>query len=372
MHTPVNTVCPRPRARTLGVPFDGTPGPLNAITDVKGVLVGHTTLISDAAAPVRTGVTAVIPAGLGSWSRVPAAWFSLNGNGEMTGTAWLDESGFLEGPLMLTNTNSVGVVRDAVTKWGVARFSSDQFFCLPVVAETWDGVLNDINGFHVRAEHAMAAIQNAHGGPVPEGNVGGGTGMIAYDFKGGIGTASRLVGVGGQQYTLGVLVQSNFGRRYQLCIGGIPMGSHFTDLMFRRLYDKDGSVIVVVATDAPLLPHQLKRLCRRVSMGLGRNGAIAMNTSGDLFIGFSTAVPRSGGQSGDAATTAPGLERWCAIPNEQMDGLFEATIQATDEAVINSMVAADTMTGLNGTTVHALPHQRMQQALRQHHRLVGG
>jgi len=283
----------KPRARDLGIPFEGRPGPLNAITDVKGVLVGHVTLNrGEGESAVRTGVTTVLPVGRSFDRRVPAGWFTLNGNGEITGTAWLEESGFLEGPAMITNTHSVGVVRDAVVRWGVIHFPGTETFSLPVVAETYDGLLNDINGFHVRAEHAYQAIEIARAGGVPEGNVGGGTGMVAYEFKGGIGTSSRVVTIGGKEFTLGVLVQSNYGRREQLRVAGVPVGREIPDLMPTRPKKKDGSIIVIIATEAPLLPHQLKRLSRRVSLGLGRNGSISMNSSGDLFVAFSTALPR--------------------------------------------------------------------------------
>src|SRR5277367_787793 len=294
---------PKPRARDLGVPFDGTPGALNAITDVNGVTIGHTTLISGEGklqigkGPVRTGVTAILPRGKNSMNDpVFAGWWSLNGNGEMTGTTWVEESGFLEGPVMITNTHSVGVVRDAVIQWRVNHGQPDPtgyWWSLPVVAETWDGWLNDINGFHVKPEHAFHAIDSAHGGPVEEGNVGGGTGMICNEFKGGIGTSSRRFEIKGTNYTVGVLVQCNYGVRPNLRIAGVPVGKEipeeaaYSSASFAEL-DR-GSIIVVVATDAPLVSHQLKRLARRVSLGLGRNGSISGNGSGDIFIAFSTA-----------------------------------------------------------------------------------
>ena len=290
----------KPRARDLGVPFEGEPGPLNAITDVAGVVVGHVTLIDGdgplrvGRGPVRTGVTAVLPRGK-TFSPVFAGWYSLNGNGEMTGTTWVEESGFLEGPVMITNTHSVGVVRDAVIEWmrdeGInSPLVPGVWWGLPVVAETYDGDLNDINGFHVRKEHAFDALNSAAAGPVHEGAVGGGTGMICNQFKGGIGTASRQV----DPYTVGVLVQCNYGGREGLTIAGVPVGREITDLLpeyASSTQGENGSIIVVVATDAPLLPHQLKRLARRVPLGIGRLGGLGTNGSGDIFIAFSTANP---------------------------------------------------------------------------------
>ncbi len=358
----------KPRARNLGVPFDGTPGPLNAITDVAGVEVGHTTLISGegrlqvGAGPVRTGVTAILPRGKASSDAVFAAWFSLNGNGEMTGTTWVEESGFLEGPVMITNTHSVGVVRDAVVAWRVKRgrpADSEYWWSLPVVAETWDGYLNDINGFHVKPEHIFEALESARSGPVPEGNVGGGTGMVCHEFKGGIGSASRQLDAKAGGYTVGVLVQCNYGLRDQLRIAGVPVGREIRDGL---VYTKEnGSIIVVVATDAPLLPHQLKRLARRVSLGLARNGSVSGNGSGDIFIAFSTANP------GAAQTT--GLRSLSMVPNDQMGPLFAATVEATEEAVVNALVAAETMTGADGHTVIALPHDRLREVLKKYNRL---
>ena len=358
----------QPRARDLGVPFDGKPGPLNAITDVKGVEVGHTTLISGEGAlkvgmgPVRTGVTAVLPRGKNIQDQVFAGWFTLNGNGEMTGTTWVEESGFLEGPVMITNTHSVGVVRDAVIAWRVKHGPPDQdsyWWSLPVVAETWDGYLNDINGFHVKPEHAFHALDSARSGPVEEGNVGGGTGMICNEFKGGIGTASRVLDSKHGGFTVGVLVQCNYGRRDQLRIAGVPIGREITD---HQVWKKDvGSIIVVVATDAPLLPTQLKRLAKRVSLGLGRNGSYSGDGSGDIFIAFSTA--------NSGAASSEGLQHLTMLPNEQLDPLFVATVQATEEAVINAMVAAETMTGINNRTVIALPHDRLREVLKKYNRL---
>lgn len=361
----------RPRARDLGVPFEGTTGPLNAITDVEGVEVGNTTLISGAGklrvgvGPVRTGVTAILPRGRESQDQVFAGWFPLNGNGEMTGTTWVEESGFLEGPVMITNTHSVGIVRDAVIEWRVKHgqpAGSEYWWSLPVVAETWDGWLNDINGFHVKPRHAIEALDHAHGGPVPEGNVGGGTGMICYEFKGGIGTASRKLDGKAGGHTLGVLVQCNCGSRSQLRIAGTPVGAEIPE---NPAYgDDSGSIIVVIATDAPILPHQLKRLAKRASMGLARTGSISGNGSGDIFIAFSTANP---GASKPSATV--GLRM---VPNDLMNPLFAATVQATEEAIINAMVAAETMTGADNHTAIALPHDRLRQVLVKYNRLAAG
>lgn len=364
--TAIAALAAPPRARDLGVPFDGTPGPLNAITDVAGIEVGHSTLIAGAGplvvgtGPVRTGVTALFPRGRSDAAPVFGGWFSLNGNGEMTGTAWLDESGVLEGPVMLTNTHSVGVVRDAVIQWQVkqGRATGRAWWSLPVVAETWDGWLNDINGFHVRAEHAFAALDAARGGPVAEGGVGGGTGMICHEFKGGIGTASRRTAAG---HTVGVLVQANYGLRGQLRIAGVPVGREITEGAFRPPAET-GSIIIVVATDAPLLPHQLKRLARRASLGLARNGSISGNGSGDLFLAFSTAntVPAERGQPGTVL----------ALANDDSDPLFAAVVQATEEAIVNALVAGETMAGRDGHTVLGLPHDRLREVLNKYGRLA--
>jgi D-aminopeptidase len=359
----------KPRARDLGVPFDGTPGPLNAITDVKGVEVGDRTLISGegklqvGVGPVRTGVTAIFPRGKRSIDPVYAGWFTENGNGEMTGTTWVEESGFLYGPVMITNTHSVGVVRDAVIKWQFEHgppAPEEDWWSLPVVAETWDGYLNDINGFHVKPEDAFAAMDNAHGGPVEEGSVGGGTGMICNEFKGGIGTSSRKLSEKLGGYTVGVLVQCNYGLRRLLRIAGVPVGK---EIPGKSVWDNDtGSIIVVVATDAPLLPHQLKRIARRVTLGLGRNGSISGDESGDIFIAFSTANPGAG--------LAKKPAQVARMPNENMDPLFEATVEATEEAVINAMVAADTMTGADNHRVEGLPHDKLREVLKKYNRLV--
>src|SRR6266581_2291043 len=359
----------KPRARDLGVPFDGTPGPLNAITDVPGVTVGQTRLISGEGklevgkGPVRTGVTAVLPRGKDSFSTpVFAGWWTLNGNGEMTGTTWVEESGFLDGPVMITNTHSVGVVRDAVIAWRVKQGPPDEdsyWWSLPVVAETWAGYLNDVNGFHVKPEHVFHALDSAHSGPVEEGNVGGGTGMVCNEFKGGIGTASRVLNTKQGRYTVGVLVQCNYGRRDQLRIAGLPVGREIQEQRTRK--DDVGSIIVVVATDAPLIPTQLKRLAKRVSLGLGRNGSYSGDGSGDIFIAFSTANP--------GAAVSQGLPHLTMLPNGQLDPLFLGTVQATEVAIINAMVAAETMTGINNRTVIALPHSRLREVLKKYNRL---
>ena len=363
----------KPRARDLKIPFEGEPGPLNAITDVKGVAVGHTTLISGEGEPkegarlIRTGVTAILPRGKDSASSpVLAGWFSLNGNGEMTGTTWIEESGFLEGPVMITNTHSVGVVHDAVIAWRVKRGAADStgyWWSLPVVAETWDGYLNDINGFHVKEEHVFQALETARSGPVAEGNVGGGTGMICYSFKGGIGTASRIVETTDGGYIVGVLVQANHGFRNQLLIAGVPVGREITDKMPAGPSDaEEGSIIIVVATDAPLLPHQLKRLARRASLGLARTGAISGNGSGDIFVAFSTANRE--------AARSTGVSQFEMLPNRRMNRLFRATVQATAEAIINALVAAETMRGRNGRVVYALPHERLKEVMQKYNRVV--
>lgn len=365
----------KPRARDLGVPFDGTPGFLNAITDVAGVTVGHTTLISGEGklevgkGPVRTGVTAVFPRGRDvDDTGVFAGWWSLNGNGEMTGTTWVEESGFLTGPVMITNTHSVGVVRDAVIQWNVAHRKvgpDDDWWSLPVVAETWDGWLNDINGFHVKPEHAFQAMETAHGGRVEEGAVGGGTGMICNGFKGGIGTSSRKLALKDGGYTVGVLVQCNFGSRENLRVAGIPVGREIPGEDPYAFVPGDmaerGSIIVVVATDAPLLPHQLKRLARRVSLGLGRDGSISGNGSGDIFIAFSTANP--------GAATAEHMFDLKMMSNGKLNPIFKATVEATEEAVINAMVAAISMTGIDNHRAVALPHDQLRAILKKYNRL---
>ena len=365
----VPTLAQKPRARDLGIPFDGEPGVWNAITDVKGVEVGHTTLISGEGAlrvgvgPVRTGVTAILPRGKDSNDATFAGWFTENGAGEMTGTTWLEDSGFLDGPVMITNTHSVGIVHDAVTAWKVRRGVRDQegyWWSAPVVAETWDGDLNDVNGFHVKAEDAFHALDTARNGPVEEGNVGGGTGMICHEFKGGIGTASRVLSAKNGGYTIGVLVQCNYGDRDQLRIAGVPVGQEIQD---QKVRNKDvGSIIVVVATDAPLIPTQLKRVARHVAMGLARDGSYAGNGSGDIFLAFSTANP--------GAISPVGPRQITMLPNDALDSIFLATVQATEEAVVNALVAAETMTGINNRTVIALPHDRLRDVLKKYNRLT--
>ena len=366
----------KPRARDLGVPFEGTPGLLNAITDVAGVEVGHSTIISGEGklivgkGPVRTGVTAILPRGRELMDPVFAGWFSLNGNGEMTGTTWVEESGFLEGPVMITNTHSVGVVRDAVVAWRIQHGPADQsgyWWSLPVVAETYDGHLNDVNGLHVKSENAFEALNSARGGRVMEGSVGGGTGMICNEFKGGIGTASRKLDAKGGGYTVGVLVQCNFGLRGRLVIAGVPVGKEISE---HPAYasaagpssDEKGSIIIVIATDAPLLSNQLKRLARRAALGLGRVGSISGNGSGDIFIAFSTA--------NSGAWQPTGVRSLQMLPNDRMESLFEGTVQATEEAIINAMIAAETMTGADNHTVIALPHEKLREVLKKYNRLA--
>lgn len=360
----------KPRARDLGVMLEGTPGPLNAIVDVAGVEVGHKTLIEGDS--VRTGVTAVWPRGKRSSDPVFGGFFSQNGNGDMTGTHWLEESGFLDGPVLITNTHSVGVVRDAFLGWLVknGRKSGTNvlpfgFFTYPIVAETYDGRLNDINGFHVKPPDVEAALESASSGPVAEGNVGGGTGMVCYGFKGGIGTSSRRLAVAEGGYTVGVLVQCNCGSRRQLRVGGLPIGEELAMALpvasRQPPYPEDvGSIIIVVATDAPLLPHQVKRLARRATMGLARTGSTSGNGSGDIFIAFSTA------NAGAAAATAPVGVRM--MPNDALNPVFDATVQATEEAILNAMVGAETMTGNRGNKIYALPHERLKEVLRKYNR----
>jgi D-aminopeptidase len=381
----------RLRARELGVSalIGGQPGALDAITDVKGVEVGHTTLIEGEGrlvvgkGPIRTGVTVIHPRGKSSADPVFGAWFTLNGNGEMTGTTWLEESGILEGPVGITNTHSVGVVRDAILEWQVSR-PGLQPWGLPVVAETYDGGLNDINGFHVKPSHVTSALDGASGAAVTEGNVGGGTGMTCLGFKGGIGTASRVLATNAGGYTVGVLVQCNFGARQDLRVAGVPIGEEITELRPCVALDDpnvrpktprcgkepnqsvprdedQGSIIVVVATDAPLLPHQLKRIATRVALGVARTGGFGGNSSGDIFLAFSTANPRTAG--------AEGVQRVEMIPNAAMNALFYGTVQATEEAILNAMLAATTMTGADGLRIHALPHDRLLAALRKYGRL---
>jgi L-aminopeptidase/D-esterase-like protein len=353
----VVTAQTKPRARDLGVPFEGTPGPLNAITDVPGVEVGLTTLISGSS--VRTGVTAILPRGKRSNDPTFAGWWSLNGNGEMTGTTWVEEGGFLEGPVFITNTHSVGVVRDAAIKWSVDHGFMHQPWSLPVVAETWDGGLNDINGFHVKPEHVFAALDGASNGRVAEGNVGGGTGMRCYGFKCGTGTASRKLDAASGGYTVGVLVQANHGTRNLLRVAGAPVGQELSDQTPAAA--ELGSIIIVVATDAPLMPHQLKRVARRATLGLARTGSISSNGSGDIFLAFSTANAGAANAKDTAQVTL--------VSNDRISTVFEATVQATEEAIINALVAAETMTGIDGHRTEAIDHNKLREILRKYNRL---
>lgn len=364
------------RARDLGIPFKGETGPWNAITDVTGVAVGHLTLktgegpLLRGQGPVRTGVSAILPRGR-QFAPCFSAWYALNGNGELTGTTWIEESGFLETPIMLTNTHSVGVVRDAVIKWQLKNdhylaLKHEDFWSLPVVGETYDGVLNDINGFHVTQDHTFQALDKAKSGPVEEGSVGGGTGMITHDYKGGVGTSSRSVLLGnGSKYNVGVYVQSNYGIRQHLTIAGVPVGLELTDQMpsyyNQEPRDETGSIIVIVATDAPLLPHQLKRMAARVPGGLSRVGGHGANTSGDIFLAFSTANKNAFNRKTSQQVTM--------LPNDLISKLFDGVVFATEEAIVNAMVAADTMTGINGETVYRLPHSVLQAVLKKYNRL---
>jgi L-aminopeptidase/D-esterase-like protein len=372
----------KPRARDIGVPFEGTPGKYNAITDVAGVEVGHTTLIEGngklekGKGPVRTGVTAIFPAGK-KYTPVFANWHMLNGNGDMTGTHWITESGFLETPILITNTSSVGTVRDAALKWMDEHkyYDTSQglfWYSYPVVAETWDGLLNDINGFHVKPEHVWQAMDKASPGVVEEGAVGGGTGMVCLGFKGGIGTSSRVIDKKWGGYTVGVLVQSNFGIKSQLTIAGAPVGKELADTLNIKIYDEpsaanknewseQGSIIVVVATDAPLLPHQLKRIAQRVSLGIGKVGGIGGNGSGDIFIAFSTANKSSFSRTKETTATV--------FSNDQMGALFNATIEATEEAIVNALVAGTTTKGINDNTVYGLPHDAVMKILKKYNRV---
>lgn len=352
------------RIRDLGINLPGVPGPNNAITDVNGVAVGHHNIIQGhgklivGEGPVRTGVTAVLP-GNRDASPVFAAGYSLNGNGELSGMHWVEESGILNGPICITNTHSVGAVHEAAIRWSNQHQGMDLMrFCLPVVGETYDGVLNDINGFHVKAEHVFSALDNAREGVVAEGNVGGGTGMICHRFKGGIGTASRQVVIDDNEYTLGVLVQANYGVRETFTVAGVPVGEEITDLMPQMAAGDTGSIIVVVACDAPFLPHQLKRIARRVPMGMAKVGSYAGDSSGDIFIAFSTA-------------NAVGQDKPCTLqmlPNEQMDPFFLATVQATEESILNALAAAETMTGIDDNTVYQLPQDRLLSIMKKYNR----
>ena len=366
----------KPRARDIGIQFEGTPGRFNAITDVKGVEVGHSTIIIGSGkneigkGPVRTGVTAIFPRGK-KFNPVYANWYSLNGNGEMTGTTWVTESGFLETPIMITNTNSVGVVRDAVLKWFVDTnwYGDDQWwYTYPVVGETYDGFLNDIYGFHVQEKHVYEAIENAKSGPVAEGNIGGGTGMLTLGFKGGIGTSSRKVKINNKTYTLGAIVQSNFGSKRNLTISGVPIGRELKDtlnLVFNappanKRQEGDGSIIVIVATDAPLFPHQLKRIAHRIPLGIGAVGGRGSNGSGDIFLAFSTANPKAFNRKNSGTVKT--------FPNDKISPLFEATVQVVEESIVNAMIAAETMEGINNNKAYALPHGKLMEILKKYNR----
>ncbi|HSI90722.1 MAG TPA: P1 family peptidase [Adhaeribacter sp.] len=361
----------KPRARDLGIPLDGVTGKHNAITDVPGVLVGYKTLIKGKGkhkvgkGPVRTGVTVILPKGK-SDEAVPAAWFSLNGDGEMTGLPYVEDYGTLSGPIGITNTNSVGVVRDAIGEWNIKNFSTNELidfsFGLPVVGETFDGILNDINGLHVTKKDVFEALDNAKSGVVAEGNVGGGTGMSLFLFKGGSGTSSRTIKLDTATYTLGAFVQGNFGGRKDLMVAGVPVGKEITDLKpIINTKEKDGSIIVVIATNAPLLPSQLKQIAKRATIGVARTGGLGRNSSGDIFLAFSTqqAQPNQKGT----------LEVWRSIPKDWLDAFYQATAEATEEAIINAMLAAEDMEGINGNTIYALPGERLQEVMRKYNRL---
>ena len=360
------------RARDLGIPFNGTPGKFNSITDVPGIEVGYKTLISGTGkleygkGPVRTGVTVILPEGRTDRG-YPAAWFSLNGDGELTGIPSIEDYGIGYGPIGITNTNSVGVVRDAVGEWCFRNFSAGQTvdfsFGLPIVGETWDGILNDINGFHITKEQVWQALDSAKGGGIAEGNVGGGTGMVLYEFKGGSGTASRVFKIHSVQYTLGVFVQANFGRRNELTIAGVPVGKEIKDLkpVIEDSKRKDGSIIVIVATDAPLLPGQLKLVARRITHGIARTGTFTHDGSGDIFLALSTISPKHN-KSGS-------LETWEVISKSALNPVFEATVEATEEAIINVLVAAEDMEGINGNKCFALPHDRLLKIMKKYNRL---
>ncbi|MBL7743507.1 MAG: P1 family peptidase [Chitinophagaceae bacterium] len=361
------------RARDLGIPFDGIPGKNNSITDVPGVEVGYTTIIKDTGklvygkGPVRTGVTVILPKGKTD-GNYPAAWFSLNGDGELTGLPYIEDYGMGYGPVGITNTNSVGTVKDAIGQWSFKKFSKGDFvdfsFGLPVVGETWDGMLNDINGFHVKQEHVLRALDSAKGGKIAEGNVGGGTGMALYGFKGGSGTASRKFMIDSVQYTLGVFVQANFGGRNELTIAGVPVGKEIKDL-FPVLHDpkrKDGSIIVIVATDAPLLPGQLKLVAKRITHGIARTGTYSHDGSGEIFLALSTATPSYNNKGAK--------ETWAVLPKWKIDPVFKATVEATEEAIINALVAAEDMEGINHNKFFAIPHDRLKEVMKKYNRLA--
>jgi L-aminopeptidase/D-esterase-like protein len=355
----------KPRARDLGIPFEGSTGTFNAITDVSGVTVGYATVIESHSA--RTGVTIIHPRGKGDHTPVYAGVHSFNGNGEMTGAAWVEEGGLLEGPIGITNSHSVGIVRDTIIAWQVKNKAMYQKWSLPVVAETADGWLNDMNSFHVKEHHVLKALDSAKTGAIEEGNVGGGTGMVCYEFKGGTGTSSRKLSEKLGGWTVGVLVQSNFGRRHQFTLAGVPVGKHIKDGMLWPSSDpfaqETGSLIVIIATDAPLLPHQLKRLAKRATLGMARTGSMGGNGSGDIFLAFSTANPSAA--HGDEM----GLSNIQTLSNDHIDPLLVSAVLATEEAIINAMVSAETMTGNENVNVIALPHGEVKEILGKYNRL---
>ncbi len=359
----------KPRARDLGIHFEGMPGPLNAMTDVAGIEVGYATLIEGPS--VRTGVTIIHPRGKAEHDPVFAGWFPFNGNGEMTGSAWIEEGGFLEGPIAITNTHSVGVVRDTIIDWQIQHGAIFQRWSCPVVGETADGWLNDMNGFHIKREHVWQALEAAHGGPIEEGNVGGGTGMITYEFKGGTGTSSRQLKIEDALWTVAALVQANFGRRFQLMIDGVRVGQHLrSGAPFSKgenpFDEENGSLIVVLATDMPLLPHQLKRLAKRATLGMARTGALGGNGSGDIFLAFSTANRGAASPQGSGPDGASSIAHIDALTNSEMDLPLYAAALATEEAIVNALVTAETMTGRDGLTVNALPHDELQRIMKQY------
>jgi L-aminopeptidase/D-esterase-like protein len=359
----------KPRARDLGIPFEGMPGPFNAITDIQGIEVGYATLVEGSS--VRTGLTIVHPRGKSNHDPVFAGWFPFNGNGELTGSAWIEEGGFLEGPIGITNTHSVGLVRDTIIDWQVKHAAIFQRWSCPVVGETADGWLNDMNGFHMKPEHVWQALESAHSGAIEEGNVGGGTGMVTYEFKGGTGTSSRKLPGHLGDWTVGALAQANFGRRFQLTIGGMPVGRHISsDAPFsngQNPFDEEsGSLIVVLATDAPLLPHQLKRLAKRATLGMARTGSLGGNGSGDIFLAFSTANPGAASAKAGESDTQTGVTSIQALTNSDIDPLLFAAAYATEEAIVNAMIAAENMTGRDGLTVKALSHDELQKLMKQY------
>ena len=354
------------RARDLGIPLDGKTGAFNSITDVSGVTVGYATVIEGSSA--RTGVTVIHPRGKGDHTPVYAGVHSFNGNGEMTGAAWIEEGGLLEGPIGITNSHSVGIVRDTIIAWQLKHNAMYQRWSLPVVGETADGWLNDMNSFHVKEHHVLKALDSAKTGVIEEGNIGGGTGMVCYEFKGGTGTSSRKLSEAFGGWTVGALVQSNFGRRHQFTLAGVPIGKHIKEGMLwpeseDPFAQESGSLIVIIATDAPLLPHQLKRLAKRATLGMARTGSMGGNGSGDIFLAFSTA--NANAAHGDEK----GISNIQTLSNDHLDPLLASSALATEEAIINSMVAAETMTGNKEVNVLALPHEEVKGILKQYNRL---